>query len=195
MSTKTKFPHAEAAKIAREMFERLNPFCERLKVAGSLRRERLYVSDIELLFVPKFAPDPSSMMGALFGTGEAQMNDLTQIAINRLEQDGVIRKRPNINGGTSWGPQNKLAVHVASGIPIDFFSTTPENWWVSLVIRTGGKRTNLMLTMAANRRGLRLNAYGSGFTKLASGDKIPCTSEEQVFQLAGVPFKQPRFRQ
>lgn len=198
MNTKTppkpKWPAAEAIKVGKSIRDILSPFCEKIVIAGSLRRERSHVSDIELLFIPKLAPDPSSMMGALFGQGDAQMQDLAEIAINRLVQDGVLAKRPNANGSPVWGPLNKLAVHVESGIPIDFFTTTQEKWWVSLVIRTGGKRTNLALTMGANKIGLRLNAYGTGFTRMSDGEKIACNSEAEVFHIAGVRYTDPKYR-
>jgi hypothetical protein len=42
--------------------------------------------------------------------------------------------------------------------------TTRENWFVSLVIRTGSKDTNLLLTTGAQKLGRKLNAYGCGVT-------------------------------
>lgn len=192
---RTKFLLDEARVVAKELYDRLLPFCERCKVVGSVRRKRSYVSDVELLFIPKRTPDPSSFMGALLGeSSEIDMIDMADLTINRLVKDGVLAKRHNEKGSPCWGPLNKLAIHTASGMPVDFFATTAENWPVSLVIRTGGKRTNLQLTMGANKLGLTLNAYGSGFTRLKDGVKIPCHSEEDVFRLAGVPFKEPRYR-
>lgn len=195
MSEKLKIDRLKAEEVAIEICDKLSPFCERISIAGSLRRQKSFVGDIELLFIPKFAPDPSSLMGALFGTGQAEMIDMADTVLNRLRLDGVLRGRPNVNGSTVWGKQNKLAIHTASGIPVDFFSTTTENWWVALVIRTGGKVTNLKLTTSANRRGLTLNAYGSGFTNLRTREKIPCRSEQEVFRIAGVPYAPPERRE
>lgn len=194
MITKPKIPRAEALKVAQEVYDRLAPFCEKCKIVGSLRRQKAFVGDAEILFIPKMAPNPESLFGALLGVGLPEMMDMADIVINRLEKDGYLRKRPGEKGVTSWGPLNKFAVHVASGIAVDFFSTTQEKWWVSLVVRTGGKRNNLKLTMAANKRGLSLNAYGSGFTNLRTREKIPCHSEQDVFRIAGVPYEAPQFR-
>lgn len=194
MKTKPKFPREDALKVAKAIYDRLSPFCERCKVVGSLRRGKRFVHDIEILYVPKMAPDPESFFNALFGDKAADMVSLADNLIDQLEQDGYLKKRPSMTGVTAWGKCNKLAIHAQSGIPVDFFATTPECWWNALVIRTGGKMTNLKLTMSANRKGLRLHAYGDGFTKLTTGEKIATSSEQEVFSIAGVPYARPEFR-
>lgn len=77
---------------------------------------------------------------------------------------------------------------------MDFFSTTAENWNVSLVIRTGGKATNLKLTNGAIAKGAHLQAFGSGIV-LQNKKIIPATSERHVFELCGVPYQEPEFRE
>ena len=195
MKTKPKFPREDALKVAKAIYDRLSPFCERCKVVGSLRRGKRFVSDIEFLFIPKRVIDPETFFNSLLGDSPADMVSLADNQIDNMELVGYLKKRLSVTGVPAWGNCNKLAIHSESGIPVDFFATTPEKWWVSLVIRTGGKLTNLTLTMGANKKGLRLNAYGEGFTNLLTGDKVPCTSEEQVFDIAGVPFRRPEFRQ
>lgn len=193
MTPKTKFPRSEALAVAEQILDRLRPFCERCAIAGSIRRRCAMVGDIEILFVPKLAPDRSTFLSALM-EGRIDMVDMAETVINRLEQDGVLKKRANVRGSFMWGKQNKFAVHAKSGIPVDFFATTHEKWFVALVIRTGGKRTNLALTMGANKRGLTLHAYGDGFTQLKGGAHVTCRSEREVFEIAGVPFSEPQFR-
>jgi len=185
---KPKFPREKALVIAQEIYERLAPFCLKCKVAGSLRRYRSHVGDIEMLFIPKMLSVPTLL------PEDHDSVDQADVAINLWIKQGLFSQRLNSDGRKTWGRLNKLAVHIASGIPVDFFSTTLENWWVSLVIRTGGKRTNLALTMGANKRGLTLNAYGSGFTNRTTGEKIPCNSEQDVFKLAGIPYIDPQYR-
>lgn len=190
MSDKLKIDRLKAEEVAIEICDKLSPFCERISIAGSLRRQKPFVGDIELLFVPKFKETSADLFGE-----DLQLADMADEAINAMLQAGYVSKRPNINGAPCWGNRNKLAIHTASGIPVDFFSTTTENWWVALVIRTGGKVTNLKLTTSANRRGLTLNAYGSGFTNLRTREKIPCRSEQEVFRIAGVPYAPPERRE
>jgi DNA polymerase/3'-5' exonuclease PolX len=184
-----KIPREEALAVSREVYDRLSPFCSRCKIVGSLRRHRKFVGDVEVLFVPKL----EKVKTGLFGDDFTNV-DTAEFRIEAMRTGGILEKRPNVKGITAWGEKNKLAIHVASGIAVDLFSTTEENWWVSLVIRTGGKRTNLALTMGANKRGLTLHAYGSGFTNLSTGEKIVCHSEEDIFRIAGVPYQEPQFR-
>lgn len=193
MSDKPKIPRPLALTVAGQICECLEPFCEKLEVAGSIRRQRPTVGDIEILFIPKLAPDRRTLFTALLG-GEVEMIDLAAKVLDSLLLDGYLTKRLNSNGSAMWGDKNKLAVHYASGIPVDFFSTTPENWFVSLVIRTGGKLTNIALASAAKRQGLKLHPYGDGFTNRRTGQRIHCASEKDVFRVAGVPYREPKDR-
>lgn len=185
---KPRFPHRMALEVALELQALLAPVCTpKLIVAGSLRRRRALVGDIELLYVPLFEDRPVDMFAvAPF--------DLAAELIDGLTATGVLVKRPKSNGTFTWGPQNKLAVHVASGIPVDFFATSEECWPVALVIRTGGEVTNLKLTTGAQMLGRTLHAYGSGTTDLKSGRLTRANSEEDVFRLCGVPYQRPEER-
>jgi hypothetical protein len=62
----------------------------------------------------------------------------------------VLTKRKNKNGVTTWGTLNKLATHATSGIGVDLFATTHDRWFVSLVVRTGSKETNLSLAAVSS---------------------------------------------
>lgn len=186
VSDRKKFPHADAMLLAERFKAGLLNFCEPgfIAIAGSLRRERPMVGDIEILFVPK----PVEQRDGLFDT---KMVDATEQLLESWLTAKAITRRLNVNGHvSSWGPENKHAVHLASGIPVDLFATTVENWWVSLVIRTGSKETNLKLTTGAQRIGRKLNAYGKGITE-SDGTVIPATSERHVFELCNVPYLEP----
>lgn len=187
MSDRKRFLFDEAMRTAEGVRVALEPFCERIVIAGSLRRRKADVGDMELLYIPRFEDRPAD----LFSTEPVNLVDEM---LNRCLASGVITKRLNAGGGTAWGQWNKLAVDVASGIPLDLFATTADRWWVSLVIRTGSKETNLALTMGAQKLGRTLNAYGSGVTEVRTGAVIPAHSEQEVFALCGVPYKEPMQR-
>lgn len=184
--TKTKWPHAEALAVAEYLQAIIAPACRRVAIAGSLRRLKPEVGDIELLYVPIL----TERQDGLF---DRTMVDVCSEVVEKLLDDGVLAKRPNVNGHFTWGERNKLAVHVPTGIAVDLFGTTESNWFVSLVIRTGSKDTNLRLTTGANRKGATLNAYGSGVT-WSDGTQTPATSEEHVFEMCGVPYLPPHQR-
>lgn len=187
MSDKTLFAHGVALQVAKDIQAMLSPSCNRIAIAGSLRRGKPWVGDIEILFVPKMSTRPDGLF-------DQRIVSVADEVLEQLLRDGVFSKRPNKNGIFAWGQSNKLAVHVASRIPVDFFSTTEEKWWVSLVIRTGGKDTNLMLTNGAIKRNCTLHAYGSGITNLRTGELEDAVSEQDVFDMCGVPYAEPEQR-
>ena len=187
MSEKTKWPADEAMNVAIFLMRQLSPVCEQITIAGSLRRGKKMVGDVELLFIPKYDEQPDGFFDKI------KVN-LAEQKIQELLNRDVLTMRPNVNGGFSWGRENKLAIHRPSGIPVDLFSTSPEKWWVALVIRTGSKETNMRLTTGANYLNRTLNAYGVGVTDRKTGEIIPATSEQHVFELCGVPFIEPEER-
>lgn len=171
----------EALRVAGILCAALNSVTSRLIVAGSLRRRKETVNDIEILFVPKFEDRPADMFSN-------KSVDLAEEAINGLLASGALEKRPKSNGTYTWGAKNKLALY--NGVPVDFFATSEEYWWVSLVIRTGALAMNLELTTGAQKLGRSLNAYGAGVT-CSDNTVIPATSEEDVFYLCGVKYREP----
>jgi len=180
---------AEAAKVAQELVGRLMPFCQRIKIAGSLRRGKPDVGDVEIVFVPAVTLKP----GGLFGDDVLQINE-ANVEISRLVDEGVLAPRLNKKGGTAWGAKNKLAVHVASGIPVDLFETTEAAWWNYLVCRTGPAESNMRIASKAKAMGWRWNPYGEGFTRLADGFVHAVGSEAEVFAFVGLPFLSPEER-
>lgn len=184
--SKTKFPHTKALAVAQDLQAMLAPACKRIAIAGSLRRLKPEVGDIELLFIPILSERPDGLF-------DTKVVDVCSEVVEGLVKQGILALRPNVNGSFTWGERNKLAIHVASGIPVDLFGTSEENWWVSLVIRTGSKETNLALTTGANKQNASLMAYGNG-VKWSDGTVTPATSEQHVFELCKVPYKEPAQR-
>ncbi len=43
----------QAQTLAREIIDKLAPYCERIRVVGSIRRQRLFPRDIDLVLIPK----------------------------------------------------------------------------------------------------------------------------------------------
>lgn len=185
---KTKFAYADAYPIAQKFVAFLERHCTRCVIAGSLRRKRQLVSDIEILFVPKLTviDDPNDMFGAKIQVSSAGA------AITALLKSGAIAKRPNKNGDFTWGAQNKLAVHVASGIPVDLFETIEDCFWNALVVRTGPAESNVRIASAAKRSGWNWHAYGNGFTRGRESKIVKC--ERDAFDHVQLPFLAPEER-
>jgi len=187
MSDRQKFSASEAWEVARPLAFALEQVCERVEIAGSLRRKKPQVSDIELLFIPKMGDSGADFF-------EKTEISLADRLIDGWLQDGLLAKRPSKTGVFTWGNSNKLAIHVPSGIPVDLFATTAEKWWNALVCRTGGKENNLLLTKAALAKGFSFEAYGKGFRNLRGCEDHQCTSERDVFDFIGLPYKEPQDR-
>lgn len=191
--SKRKWPHAEATEVAEKIVAALEPACESIIIAGSLRRRKPLVGDVEIVFVPKiFAGRATDLFAA------PSNESCADVILGDMLKTGLLAKRQNVKGSQMWGPQNKLAVHVPTGIPVDLFVTNAESWWNYLVCRTGGAESNIAIAAAAKRRGWKWNPYGSGFSRggpLAGEEEIHLvTSERDVFEFAGLRYLEPEQR-
>ena len=163
----------KARTIAEEMKSLLELGCHRIEIAGSIRRQKPEVEDVELLCIPKIANDVDGL--------EQEIIDLMlrNILGFRLDKRGIGK----------YGPKSKLMLHISSGIGVDIFSTDFASWPIALVVRTGGEKTNKMITTAALRKGWIWHAYGRGFT--TPNGEIICHSERDVFESVGLSYLDP----
>lgn len=178
---------ADAEALATALMARLQPFAHRLAVAGSIRRREPLVSDIELVIVPCLESRPVDLF-------ERRDVDLACEELDRWLAAGEIHRRPSETGVFTWGPLNRLSLH-PSGIAVDFFIEPHlEDWWRSLVFRTGPKDFNIRLIQLAAQRGLHVHAYGMGITD-ARGWPVACGSEAEFLSICGMPWVAPKDRQ
>lgn len=185
---KQKFAHELALMVANELCEILRPFCgpDRLVVAGSLRRGKPEVGDIEILYVP--AIGSRMLPGELFGTPV----NVVDATLDEMLRRKALIQRLNVEGRKTWGGRIKLAAHAETGIPIDFFEATNANWFNYLVCRTGPKESNIQICKAARERGLEWHPYSPGFrTAAAPYQYFPMHSEQEVFEFVGLKHVQP----
>ncbi len=163
----------KAKEIAEKIKGLLAPACNRIVIAGSIRRQKSEVGDIELLVIPKYID------------GVDQLDS----EIGSLMFKRILSFRLNKRGSKTYGPKNKLLVHVPSGFGVDIFSTDEQCWPVSLVVRTGGKETNQEIATRALERGMKFRAYGDGFDTPSGHNR--CLSEREVFEAVGLAYREP----
>jgi DNA polymerase/3'-5' exonuclease PolX len=199
----SKFQRAIALKAAKHLWDRMRTVClpERFIVAGSLRRMKAEVSDVEILFVPKVTEERAP--GELFGDRKVQV-DHADALLNQLLGDGVLVKRPKEDGTTTWGATIKYAFIRLDGlpeIPIDFFSTTEAAWFNALVCRTGPAELNRRIAQLANKRGYSWRVGSDGFYPVdgrgitdPSREPVIVRSERDVFDFVGLPYAEPKDR-
>lgn len=154
----------EAKLIAERVKAMLSPHCDRIETAGSIRRGRPLVHDIDILMIPKSGHD-LVLSSLLCGMGS-------------LEVDGPKIKRLHL-------PKENIA--------LDIYIATPATWATILLIRTGSAEHNMRLSSLANRKGWHLKASGDGLLD-ENGNRIAGDTEESIFEALGVPYQEPSER-
>jgi DNA polymerase (family 10) len=123
---------ATAKKIAGEIVKKLAPYCKRIEIAGSIRRQRPFPRDIDIVLIPSDAWNL-----------EAEVLSLARPFQPKLS--GEKLKRFNYNG-----------------TQVDLYYATEETWATLLLIRTGSAAHNIKLATLAKKRGWHLYADGQG---------------------------------
>jgi DNA polymerase/3'-5' exonuclease PolX len=196
---KRKFPRGLGIAVARELIPLLAPLCGegKLLVCGSMRRRKREVGDLEIVFVPRLDVVTPARCD-LFGNEEkaAVMRAATSPILDDLVRRGVLVRRLKTTGAIcGWGPWNRFATHVASGLPVDFFGCVEASFPNTVVCRTGGKRTNTEICSAAIARGWHWEpspeAEGFKRGKGLGFEYHAVTSEREVFDFVGLDYREP----
>lgn len=194
---KKKYPVAQAYSLARALVEELAPYCERIEVAGSIRRRAAQVGDIELLCIPKVEQRTLDLFSEVTAS-----DDRLDGKLQEMISAGILEKR----GG--YGTENKFLRHIESGIPIDIFSTSADHWGMAFLVRTGPAQWNVRVMSALKELGHEGHAYGRakyvGVEKPSSITlhrsnwqrqlEIMCPTEEDVFKVLGWRYVEPEAR-
>lgn len=158
--------YSEAHKIAVEVKSMLAPHCERIEIAGSIRRKKPEVKDIEIVAIPK--PYDTG----LFENGIATI-------INGWEK---------VKGELPCKYTQRI---LPSGIKLDIFFATPENWGLIYAIRTGSSDySHKVLATGWVKRGYK----SEGGMLMSNGRPVIIREEEDLFDIIGVPFVSPEKR-
>lgn len=132
-ATKQRITYTRAEAIAADITALLWPFVEQIEIAGSIRRRKPVVSDIELVCIPRIARTSTDLFGTVFTETDA-LHD----ACEQLMARGILAHRFDKNGRRSFGERYKRLLHVESGIALDLFCVKPPaQWGVVFAIRTG----------------------------------------------------------
>jgi DNA polymerase/3'-5' exonuclease PolX len=185
---KRAFMEEQAAALV----ELLGGVCERIEVAGSLRRRCAEVGDIELVCVPAYGPDPygADLFGKGGGSGEI---DLLVAKLRDLKQRGVLRDRLGSDGKPAWGPKMVRALYGQKPpVAVDVFMVRPPaSWGVIEFIRTGDREYVQRAMMRLRERGLRCE---DGRILNEQDIALKADDEREVFRLLGWTYMEPHKR-
>src|SRR5438876_12139133 len=78
----TGIPLAQAERLAAKIVTELNTFCERIEIAGSIRRRRPVVNDIDIVALPM--PGQTNALRARVLERTAPISDGKEIILTRL---------------------------------------------------------------------------------------------------------------
>lgn len=130
------FPLENARQIAAKYLADLQPHCSRIEIAGSIRRGKALINDLEIVAIPLFDPAPLDLFGAPAGKSTSRVDDaMHSLAVS---WGAVFLKN---------GPKYKK-LQMAEGICLDLFLVTPPaHWGVIYTLRTGSWRfSNQLVT-------------------------------------------------
>jgi DNA polymerase/3'-5' exonuclease PolX len=169
MSTGTRIPLERGMEIAMDVYWQLHPHCEIISCAGSIRRERPTIGDIEIVCVPR--PYEAS---PLFASGLAT----------------VVNQWPKVRGELPCRYTQRM---LPEGIPLDLFMVHPDGYGLQLAIRTGSAEwSRQVLARAWVRAGYRSEG---GLLRRQDGSVVPCRTEGELFDRIGLKWVHPRERE
>jgi DNA polymerase/3'-5' exonuclease PolX len=181
---KAKIPLADAERHAADLVGLLESACERIAVAGSIRRRKPEVGDIEIVAIPSMGFD-------LFGDPSGSLLDPR---LERLARDGVLEP---IRGGNYY---KQFAVP-AAGCKLDLFLCNRDTWGMIFTVRTGSAQFSHRLVTP---RGVMTSDGQPGMlpprmkvrdARIWEGDRaLETPEEEDVFRVVGLGWIEPEGR-
>lgn len=173
---KPSIPYAEAKKIADKLIVLLQPHCHRIEIAGSIRRKKQIVGDIEIVAIPK------PYETGLFENGIA-------LVVNEWE-----KVKGELDYGVCKYTQRILPEAITGnvdGFKLDLFFAEEGNWGSIFAIRTGSSEySHKVLANGWVKRGYKSEG---GYLHQA-GKVYEVREEKDLFSRIGIPYVEPEFR-
>jgi DNA polymerase (family 10) len=162
---------SDAFRVAEPLLQSLreHPEVTRCSAAGSLRRFKEVIGDIDLLASSKKPADVIEFFAA----------------------------QPDVIKVTAKGA-TKASVILTGGIQCDLRVVSDREFPFALAYFTGSKEHNIVMRQRAIQRGLRLNEYGLFKSKIETRDArllVPCQDETDLFAKLDLPFVPPELRE
>ncbi len=144
---------------------------ESVTAAGSLRRGRETIGDVDLLVTMR--------------SGREKQKDVDAVAEH-------ILKYPGIDQTLAHG-ENKVSVLLGNGLQVDVRMLAKENFGAALLYFTGSKAHNVGLRGRALDMGWTLNEYA--LTTVKGGKVVAGKTEEEIYAKLGLDYIEPELRE
>jgi DNA polymerase/3'-5' exonuclease PolX len=191
----------QAKELAIKVGKRLQPFCTRINIAGSIRREKQEVGDIELICLPRIITS-------------AQEDLFSEVIVERRVSNNFIAEVKQLGRVIKGKPDGKyMQIELPERINLDLFMPSEPDYIRQYVIRTGSAEYAYRTIAAAWKRkgwcgtehGLRKisdcieHKQSDGKSKWEcikmNPELPPCWAEEKdFFDWLGVHWIQPKLR-
>ncbi len=160
-----------ADEIAQKLIQHLAgmPGIEKITPAGSLRRGRETVGDLDILI-----------------TGQCCVDGSREQVIEK------ILKLPGILDVLAKG-ENKVSFKLRSGLQVDVRLLPPESFGAAMQYFTGSKSHNVTLRQRALKMGYTLNEYG--LSRLDDNKVEASKTEEEIYKKLGLAYIAPELRE
>ena len=157
----------EAVKLSEAIKAAVEAHCEKIEVAGSIRRQKPKVHDIDFVVVAR---------------SDSEWQKISEILRRQ-------KAKPNCSGNQLI----KAYLPCQNGLfQVDFYRAKPSTFGIHLLIRTGSADHNMWLAGIAISKNMRLK-YSEGLIK----DAMPIAGEDEkeVFSALGLPSPLPTERE
>lgn len=190
MSQGIALPLETAHRVADRLMRELSPACERIAIAGSIRRRKPEVRDIELVAVPRYEDRTGD---DLWGTTHSV--NLLDERLQALAAAGTLGPRVvevhRADGTIEESKRDGRAYKALryQDMPVDLFIVHPgeSDWGVIYTIRTGPADWSQRLVTDCQRYLRRVQ----GGKLYRSGKHVPCPEEEDFFAAIGQRWIDP----
>lgn len=185
----------DAKRIAEHLIDVMRPFCERIEIAGSIRRGKQDVKDIKIVAVPRWTEWPQRNhlhdWAVMIGADGERLSDAFPRPIrwakpNTKKGAPLVLDWPVKEAGKYWRAQ------IDERIMLDLFLATPGNWGLIFLIRTGSAEFSQgVMTYAKQRTRYHVK---DGALRDGSEKALPTGEEREVFRLLGLDWREPHER-
>jgi DNA polymerase (family 10) len=160
----------EAERMS-EFIKRIGDSVESVTAAGSLRRRRETIGDLDLLVTMR--------------PGQDKQKNIDAVAEHILKYPRIVQ--------TLAHGENKVSVILESGLQVDVRLLDKNSFGAALLYFTGSKEHNVALRGRANDLGWTLNEYA--LTTIKGGRTLAGKTEEEIYAKLNLPYIEPELRE